>query len=417
MRIAYISQPWNTVIPPVNSGSIAIWNYQVSKRMAQSHDILVYSKRSRGQRKRGRYLGVNYRRFRIAPDQWLNRILKRLTRSSDQSPYFSASWHYIWYITRIAIDLRSSLFRPDVVHIHNFSQFVPVVKKMLPGTKVVLHMHSEWLSQLDRTQIADHLKYADLIAGCSQHVIDKVREAFPHYQERCWSVYNGADENVFCKNPHVLNDESDEFKIIFVGRISPEKGVHVLMEAFEQVAERFPQVKLEIIGPDAVTPYEYLVALSEVPLIKDLERFYHRGMRYLDYLKSILPLALAQQVEFVGSIPHNEISSYYQRADLLVNPSFSETFGVSLLEAMACEVPVVATPVGGMREVLLENETGVFVEQGNSASLARAIIHLLQDKHLRLKMGAKGRERVIEKFTWGWVADQLTSHYNNILAI
>jgi glycosyltransferase involved in cell wall biosynthesis len=98
----------------------------------------------------------------------------------------------------------------------------------------------------------------------------------------------------------------------------------------------------------------------------------------------------------------------------LINPSIYEAFGMSLVEAMASEVPVVASRVGGMVEVIGEGETGTLVEAGNATDLANAIIDLLENETKMKSMGKAGPKRVAELFTWDRVSENLLQHYTEL---
>jgi glycosyltransferase involved in cell wall biosynthesis len=105
------------------------------------------------------------------------------------------------------------------------------------------------------------------------------------------------------------------------------------------------------------------------------------------------------------------LASYYQSADILVNPSYSESFGMSLVEALASETPVIATRVGGMVNIVDENETGLLVNREDVNGLAEAMRCLLSDGDLRRQMGKNGRQRVIERFSWPQVAQSALEKY------
>ena len=87
---------------------------------------------------------------------------------------------------------------------------------------------------------------------------------------------------------------------------------------------------------------------------------------------------------------------------------------MSLIEAMACHVPVVATRVGGMTEIVEEGKTGILVESGSASELAEAILRTLSDEDLRKKMRNAGRERAVELFSWDKIADDLLCQYKKI---
>jgi glycosyltransferase involved in cell wall biosynthesis len=96
---------------------------------------------------------------------------------------------------------------------------------------------------------------------------------------------------------------------------------------------------------------------------------------------------------------------------LLLNPSFSESFGMSLIEAMACGIPVVATRVGGMTGIVADGETGLVVEPGDVPALAEATSVLLADDSRRREMGAAARRRALELFSWERVTEALDALY------
>jgi glycosyltransferase involved in cell wall biosynthesis len=125
-------------------------------------------------------------------------------------------------------------------------------------------------------------------------------------------------------------------------------------------------------------------------------------------------LGIADRVTFRGHIAYGDLPRYYPGADVLVIPSFSETFGMTLVEAMACEVPVVATRVGGIPEVVANGETGILVEPGDPSVLADAILRVLSDDSLKQSMGKEGRRRVLAHFSWEQVSKVLLSHYAEI---
>jgi glycosyltransferase involved in cell wall biosynthesis len=200
---------------------------------------------------------------------------------------------------------------------------------------------------------------------------------------------------------------------LFVGRVSPEKGLHVLIEAFEGVISRWPYAQLTIVGPEEVAPLEFIVNLSREPGVLDLARYY--GGSYLSQLREMLSPLAAERVSFLKDLPHSTLPEIYRSADVLINPSFVETFGMTLVEAMACKVPVVATRVGGMTEVVENGKQGTLVEPGRPAALAEAILHLFGNERLRHDMGTAGRQRAVRLFSWDEVSQQMFEVYRNVV--
>ena len=118
--------------------------------------------------------------------------------------------------------------------------------------------------------------------------------------------------------------------------------------------------------------------------------------RYLD--ETVARLGLERQVRFRGGMPHAELPAAYRAADLVVNPALSESFGIAVVEGMACGRPVVGTRVGGMLETVACDATGLLVPAEEPARLAGAMLTLLRDPVRAGSMGERGRERAVEHY-------------------
>lgn len=408
MNIAFVSQPWNRIKPPVESGSIAIWTYQVARRLAPSNRVTVYARgRSRLATAERRQERVTYRYMPTLLDRWLDRAHEMLYRVLGRGrPRFASVFYHVGYALLVALDLRR--LRPDVVHIPNLSQFAPIIRALNPKAKIVLHMHCQWLTQLDRALIRRRLRHVDLVIGCCDFITDKVREAFPEAASKCVTVYNGFDPGHFTEARAASGQESaerDELRLLSVGRVSPEKGIHVLLEAFSEVAAEYPQARLDVVGPNADQPVDFIVGVSDEPAVQRLAGFYSQA--YLPRLQAMLTPEMEKRVAFTGAIPYSQLSEAYQRADVLVNASLSEAFPMPILEAMACGLPVVATRVGGTQEAVEDEVTGLTVPSDDPAALATAIGRALGDRAFRRKMGTEGRQRAERLFSWDQVAEDM----------
>ncbi len=373
---------------------------------------MVYGIRGRFEQKDHSNAGVMYRGVRIAVDRRLNRFLSVLSRRpNDRRPIFASDLYFIGYAFNIARDLRRQ--QCDIVHIYNFPQFVPIIKAFNPRIRVVLNMHGEWLTQLKWRAIDKKLDLVDSIVGCSEFVTEKIRLHFPKVAKRCRSIYMGVDPDHFCVNEVSSHRTNGTKRLLFVGRVSPEKGLHVLLEALEKVVVRHPRTYLEIVGPEWALPKGYLVDLSDDTKLSDLKSFYNGN--YRSYLQSRLSAHLGSHVTFCGLVPHGEVVNYYHNSDVFINPSFYESLGMSTIEAMACGIPVVTTPVGGVPEVIEDGKSGSLVEPGDPDELARAIGRLLEDESLRLSMGQAARKRAVKLFSWELICEKLSCLYRNIL--
>ncbi len=385
----------------LRASSIGIWCHHVAQAMARrgARPVVYHEGGNPEHRVRAfhEYVGdVEYVGFPTGLDR---RIRHAMGRRSEVG--FGSRWYYPHYDARVAVDARRR--KLDALVIANFSQTAPVVRRLNPSIEIVLHMHCDWLVQLDRRTIDRRLRACDRIGGVTGHVSHAVADRFPQHAARCFTLPNGVDLPEF-------DDvgEPDERLILFVGRCSPEKGLHVLIEAFEELSRGRPDARLRVVGPTQPAPRFFIVDVSEDPEVRALGRFYDSPTSYHEQLIEMVPDHLRSQVEFAGRRSFRQVVDEYGRAAVVVLPAVGpESFGMPVIEAGAAARPVVVTNVGGLPEVVEDETTGLVVPRNDAPSLAKALERLLDDAELRRRMGRQGRTRVVERFTWDVVAEQL----------
>ncbi len=405
MRIAFVSQPWDYGFPPTESVAILIW--ELARRLAappHGHDVVVYARTDPEDERDEVHEGVTYRYLPMRFQRTVNRI-EELEERRPSLRLFASPLYHADYAYQVARDLHAN--RCDLVVVNNFSQFLPVIRRANPATHVFLYMHCDWLSLLQPRQLDRRLKHADVILGVSDWVTNGVRAALPAHADRCFTLHCGVDTEVFSPRD---GGQGSMGRLLFISRISPEKGVHVLLDAFTQVLERAPHAELDLVGEEAVVAEGMLVALSHDTRLQGLRRFY--GRSYLKSLMDGVDPAAASRLRFSGWIPHEQVADHCRQADVYVNASLCEAFGLGGVEAMACGLPVVATRVGGAVETVEEGSTGYLVEPDDPSALAEAVLHLLEDDGLRQAMGAAGRRRALELFSWERAAQRLCELYH-----
>jgi glycosyltransferase involved in cell wall biosynthesis len=338
--------------------------------------------------------------------------LKRLPGfHNPKRPLFGSAMAHFEYALKVARDIRRQ--HCNWVHIHNFSQIVSVVRAFNPKVKIALHMNCEWATQLHRPTMRRRLQKCDLIIGCSEFITDKIRSSFPEIASRCHTVFNGVDVNTFIPDESPRRRNGSGARLLFVGRIWPDKGPHVLLEAFKKVAEIRPEVQVELAGWKSGPPPEFVFLLTDDKKVLDLAPLY-RG-DYFEHLRGILPPDLWRQVSFQKDLPHSELAEHYRMFDIFVGPSvWNEPFGMVIVEAMASGLPVIATRGGGVPEIVKDGETGLLTERGDSAGLAEAITSLLENDDLRESMGRAGRQRALQLFSWEKVSERLLTLYQGL---
>ena len=261
----------------------------------------------------------------------------------------------------------------------NYWKWCRELKAAGSSHRLVLEMQCEWLSQRDRDQVARQLKVVDAVVAVSDHIARTFRSAFPDYPGVVATVGNGVDVSYFRPSEQRASASTRTRRVIlFVGRVSPEKGLHTLIEAFSEVAARFADVELRIAGPHSPLPVDFVTSLSSDPRVTALSRFYDRwgNCKYREHLEELIERhGLRDRVQFVGNVPHKDLVATYHEADIVVNPSLSESFGISVVEGMACGIPVVGTRVGGMCESIVAGSTGMLVEVDAPGELRPGIDH------------------------------------------
>jgi glycosyltransferase involved in cell wall biosynthesis len=443
MKIAFVSQPFYDISFPSPKDALAIWTHEVAHRLIDFCDVVVYAPSKSFRHKVAEHEGVCYQYIPILPERILMKFLEKFLKlPNTKRPFFSSSLYYFGYAVQVARQLKKQ--KCDIVHIFTFSQFIPIIKFFNPTIKIVLHLQDEFLAKLDLKMLERRLLQVDLIIGCSNYITDKVCKNFPQFSSQCYTVYNGVDINQFAEislNPKSLSELKDNRvkRLLFVGRVSPEKGIHILLDAFQKIVTYYPQAKLEIVGSTGLLPQDLIVALSDDPIILEIaKKFYSNGwknysLKWSDtsatkrhllkrdtFWKSYLTQwqnhsSIARQVSFIGGVQHSQLVTYYQNADVFILPSvWNEPFGIPIVEAMATGVPVVATKGGGFPEIVEDGKTGLLVERNDANALAEAILRLLSDESLRKSMGKAGHQRSLEHFSWEQITKNLLCQYRRL---
>jgi glycosyltransferase involved in cell wall biosynthesis len=241
-------------LPP--SESIAIGTRAIAERLADEHEPVIWSPPPPGAADRGSSVnGVAYRFLSGRGDYRIGRLTERLPLFSERRPLFSSALYHPSYHLQLALAARHE--QPDAVRISNFSNLLPVFRRVCPSALLVLSMHCEWLTQLDRRRVDRQLSRADVIVGVSDFITERIRDAFARHAHRCVTVHNGADLERMV--PADRRGRSGPVRLLAVGRISPEKGTHVLPAAFALLAQRRDDVDLHVVGKEGLPPQEMLL--------------------------------------------------------------------------------------------------------------------------------------------------------------
>ena len=200
----------------------------------------------------------------------------------------------------------------------------------------------------------------------------------------------GVDTNVF--KPFSVKRIFDDNTIILgcVKSLSFKYGIEYLLDAFAILKSKLKTERIKLL------------------LVGD-------GTLKNSLIQKAMQLKIQDDVIFYGAVPHSKVPEIYNMIDIAIFPSVWESFGVSNLEAAACEVPQVASDIGGFKEIIEDGVTGFLVEPKNPEAISEKVIEFIQNETLRKKIGKCARQKVIEDFNWNRNVEQMIAEYNNII--
>ncbi|HEX5459105.1 MAG TPA: glycosyltransferase family 4 protein [Steroidobacteraceae bacterium] len=436
MKIAILNQPQDPMAAGEEQrGSVAIVNWELARCLALRHQVIVYAPRARGQPLRERWGAIEIRRIRFVARRCHKAVQILAGRLGRGAPYFTSRLYYKEYFTQVARDL--ALSRPDIVHLPQQMQFASLFKRAAPGVKVIVHIHQDELAKLDRGLLRRDLADVDGVATVSEFVTAGARARLPEIAARIQTVGNGVDVHRFrpAARAHDCDGRGHRLRpvrLLYVGRISPDKGVHLLMEAFDRLIREGCSLELTLIGKPGLLPYDLLSRLlgGDTAALEAVREFYGRSLRawlaneilrhgrsYAGALRARLCPAAAARVRFLGTVPQSTLIRTYRTADLLVLPSiWQESYGLPVAEAMACGVPVLASASGGVPELIEDEVTGKLIPRLDTQALSRALRELSADPQRLRAWGGAARTRAERLLTWSRSAERLERLYRGVLA-
>ncbi|MEM2772331.1 MAG: glycosyltransferase [Candidatus Pacearchaeota archaeon] len=205
-------------------------------------------------------------------------------------------------------------------------------------------------------------------------------------------IPQGVDFDRFVRIENNLRDKlkikEEDVLLISCGRLIPGKGFEFLIEGFKVALETYKNLKLLIVGD---------------------------GELKFELEKKVEKLSLKDNVIFTGRIGQNSLPFYYSIADIFLLTSSYENFSNAVLEAMSCELPVIATNVGGFPLQIKNGINGFLVNYGDIKDLCEKILYLVNNPELRIKMGKTNRKEVLEKYNWESSAKKVLNLYEDLL--
>ncbi len=395
-------------VPPTRGGAIERWIRDAAVRLhRRGHEVHVIARDHGDGRKQAVIDGVHYQFVEIplSIDSGVAAVMLR------------GLWHYN------GVRQLLGMIAPDVVHHHSRPAGLWLSNGGAPRAKQVISLHSMeygWsfgYARWDRRLFNRGFAAATRVLGVSNFIREHVEQRYPSVAGKSRTVYNGVDGTVFHPTssddyggtsppsppPPSLAGTSASFGeagsdlILYVGRVEERKGVHVLLDAFEQViSKQRPRSRLRIVGPHSywdAKPTPYYHALRE--RCGANPRIELRGPTYDDC----------------------ELAAIYRDAAVSVVPSvFPEALGLTSLEAQASGVPVVVSDAGALPESVDAGKSGLVFTSHNAGELGEAVLSIISNDKRRRAMGAAAREWAMRTFSWDVIAAELERTYMEALA-
>ena len=288
--------------------------------------------------------------------------------------------HY-WFSGVVAISLAAELSVPLVFSYHTMA-----------ATKLAARAE-EQESRTRLTAEREIAQAADRIVAWTQEEVATIRREHSVPANRVVVSSPGVDCGRFAPKPvedegSVLESQARGANIGYVGRLDAFKGIETVLSAFAAVAKRVPSARLLVAGDG-----------------NDEQSAHFR--------REAGELGIGNAVKWLGVVPYDEMPGFYRSIDVLLAPSFHETFGLAALEAAASGVPVVAADVDGLRAIVEDGATGYLVRGRNPDDYARLTLDILGDAESRRRMSESGRERALSR-SWAAVARDLEAIYSSV---
>ena len=303
-----------------------------------------------------------------------------------------------YYLNTLYLNKILKKIKPHIFHVHyatgcgtlgRLSGYKPSLLSVW-GTDVMVTPHE---SKRMKNLVIKNLEYYDWVFSTSKIMTKSVLDLCPQIKDNISHIPIGVDTDIF------LPTKKSNKNVITVGTVKVLDhiyGIDILIKSFSKVYNYYKTenskiakiLRLKIVGGG--------------PQLKDLKALAKKMNIY-------------EITEFIGQVSNHEVPHYLNNMDIYVAMSRVESFGVAVVEASACSLPVVVSNVGGLPEVVIDGETGFIVETENIDDCAKKLIHLINDESVIKRMGTAGRNFVKKQYEWELCFKQLDSVYGRIM--
>ena len=302
--------------------------------------------------------------------------------------YFNGSQARITLGRTLRRDLRQ-VFRDgqyDIIHVHSpLTPTLPLLAIEEAEVPVVGTFHTYFDRSLNYRAFRKFFQRRLDMLSAAIAVSQSTIVALERYFDAEWKIIpNGIDTELFTPDvPRPSAIRADVPAILFLGRFDPRNGLSTLIDAFKRVKGRGRRAQLVVVGDGPLRNHYYRTAGND------------------------------PDITFVGAVLNGR-PNYYAHSSIYACPTTKASFGITLLESMACQTPIVCSDILGFRDVVMHGREALMVPCGDRDALANGLVRLLDDERLRERLGKTGRMRAHE-YDWRHVSSQVLDVYQEIL--
>ena len=367
MKIAQVT-PWGYHYP---SGS-AVSCYQISRRLAEHFEVHVFSSDIGNHQNPEPIRNLFLHPMHTYVTLWgMNPLANVFTRLVQEDFDIVHVHSYIFFVSNMAALAR--LFKRKSRYILQFRGGLD-----FSGDTHEFHRGRIWAKEniYDRTLGYFTAKLADKVFSVSKNDISIIQKKFGVKSVE-W-VPNGVDTNLFIP----VKEKPNQPVVTYIGKLEKWKGIDTLIKSFKIIHQQVKNVKFLVAG---IGSLETSLRATDLP------------------------------IEFLSSVPYEKMPEIYQQSSVVLLPSYMEGFPCTAVESISCEVPVVATDVGDVREIVIDNETGALAKPGDFKKIADSTVEILMDEGLRRKLGQNGRAHVEKNFNYDALIPKIIGEYRKCL--
>lgn len=374
--------------------------YDLCLRLTADFDVTVISPHTRGARQEETLQGVRVYRYRYAPDNWENLAyaggISEKLKANKLNYLLLPVFFLAQYLSIRKIVKRHSI---DIIHAHWLipQGMLAIVSRCCSRKKLPILCTSHGgdlfglVDPLGKSIKRWVIKRVEGLSVVSHTMISKLDGLIDERSIPCCVIPMGTDlRNTFIPDS---DKTRNPYQLLFVGRLVEKKGLEYLVKCLPSLLKKFPDIKLMVAG---VGPEQ-----AAIKLLAD---------------KS----GVEERVIFSGSLSHEALVDLYQDSAMSIFPFVQaengdmEGLGLVMVEALGCECPVIAGDVPAVYDVIENEVSGLIVNPKHTAALERAITQILNNQERAQDMARRGREHVLEKFSWESVAKRYSELLNKI---